>query len=52
MKKTYMMPTLQVVKIQPNHLLIQASGTTDEISGNLGRRGRFSGWDEDFDDEE
>ena len=33
--------------------MIPASGTTDATSGNLGRRSRFSGWeDDDFDDEE
>ena len=47
MKKTYLIPTLQVVKIQPNQLMIQASGTTDATSGNLGRRARFSDWDEE-----
>ena len=47
MKKTYMIPTLKVVKIQPNQLMIPASGYTNETSGNLGRQGRFSDWDED-----
>ena len=47
MKKTYMIPTLKVVKIQPNHLLISASGETDAQEGNLGRRARFSDWDEE-----
>lgn len=52
MKKTYMIPALKVVKIQPNHLLINASGETNETSGNLGRRGRFSGWEEEADYDE
>ena len=51
MKKTYKNPTLKVVKIQPNQLMIPASGYTNETSGNLGRRGRFSTWEEeDFDE--
>ena len=51
MKKTYKNPTLKVVKIQPNQLMIAASGETEATSGNLGRRGRFSTWEEeDFDE--
>ena len=49
MKKTYMIPTLQVVKIQPNQLMIVASGSTDAESGNYGRQAGFSDsddWDE------
>ena len=52
MKKTYMIPALKVVKIQPNHLLINASGETNETSGNLGHRSRFSGWEEEADYDE
>ena len=47
-----MIPALKVVKIQPNHLMIPASGFTDAQSGNLGRRARFSDWDEEYDSEE
>ena len=47
MKKTYINPTLKVVKIQTNLMLINASGETEATSGNLGRRARFSEWDEE-----
>ena len=58
MKKTYNIPTLTVVKIQPARILagseqagMNGAPITDP-SGFGTRRGRFSGWDEDFDDEE
>lgn len=47
MKKTYKNPTIKVVKIQPMQLMINASGETEATCGNLGRRGRFSDWEED-----
>ena len=47
MKKTYMIPTMKVVEIKPAHLMIAASGSTNETSGNLSRRGRFSDWEEE-----
>lgn len=49
MKKTYIIPTLTVVEIKPNHLMLPASGSTDEESGNLGRRATFSDWEEEAD---
>ena len=54
MKKTYMIPTLQVVKVQTANILAgsvpQLQGSkTSETSGNLGRQGRFSRWEEDED---
>ena len=48
MKKTYINPTLTVVKLQPDHLMIPAaSGSTDAQYGNLGRRATFSDWEEE-----
>ena len=53
MKKTYLIPTLQVVKIQPAQFIAMSyGGTTDATSGNLGRRSRFSRWEEDDFEEE
>jgi len=50
MKKTYMIPTLQVVKVQSAKILAgsvpQLGGTTEETSGNLGREAMFSDFDE------
>ena len=45
-----MIPTLKVVKIQPNQLMITVSGqfNGEEIQA---RRSRFSNWEEDFDEE-
>ena len=55
MKKTYMTPTLQVVKIQTTGIMIgsapQLQGSTDLTSGNLGRRARFSDFDDEWDEE-
>jgi hypothetical protein len=52
MKKTYMIPTLQVVKVKTANILtgsvpqLQGDFTTS-TSGNLGREARFSdNWDE------
>ena len=55
MKKTYIIPTLNVVKIQPAQILAGSdletkSGTATEWGG--ARRARFSDWDEDYDFEE
>ena len=55
MKKTYMIPTLQVVKIKTNQLMITASFGNDQKDGSeaAARRGRFSRWEEDdFESEE
>ena len=55
MKKIYMIPTVQVVKIQPANLLQAISGGFGEgtKSGSVaaGREARFSDWEEDFDEE-
>jgi hypothetical protein len=52
MKKIYMIPTLQVVKIQPAQFIAMSyGGTTEATSGNLGRQARISDWDEDWDEE-
>ena len=53
MKKTYMIPTLQVVKIQPAQFIaasLNASmeGNSINNSNDFGaRRARFSDWDEE-----
>lgn len=58
MKKTYINPTLTVVEIKSQAILAgsytEIPGSATEMnSGSFGtRRGRFSGWDEDFDSEE
>ena len=50
MKKTYMTPTLQVVKVKTASILAgsvpQLGGATNETSGNLGREAMFSDFDE------
>ena len=50
MKKTYMTPVLQVVKIQPAQFIAnslpQLGGTTAETSGNAARSAHFSDWDD------
>ena len=55
MKKTYIIPTLQVVKIQTANLLQAISGGFGEGpkpgSVAAGREARFSDWDEDWDEE-
>ena len=56
MKKTYMIPTLKVVKVQPAQLM---TDSTMNVNGNYNsetisigaRQGRFSRWEEDFDEE-
>lgn len=55
MKKTYMIPALKVVKIQPTQILAGSEiGKGGDYTGGgvQARRGRFSEWDEDFYDEE
>ena len=53
MKKTYMIPTMKVVKIQPAQFIAMSyGGTTNATSGNLGRRARFSNWEEEEWEEE
>ena len=55
MKKTYMIPTIKVVKIQPTSLLNESMGMKGDLNGNVtigARRARFSEWDEDYDFEE
>ena len=53
MKKTYMTPTLQVVKIQPAQFIANSIPVdpTTETSTQMGRQARFSDWDEDWDEE-
>lgn len=53
MKKTYIIPTLQVVKIQPAQFIatsIPMEGK-DAVGPGMARRARFSDWDEDWDEE-
>ena len=55
MKKTYIIPTLNVVKIQPACILNESMGIKEEnydsSTVTIGaRRGRFSTWEEDFDE--
>ena len=49
MKKTYIIPTLQVVKIQPAQLMNNIPTGSAYQSGDevLSRRGRFSSWEEE-----
>ena len=56
MKKTYIIPTLNVVKVQAVRIL---AGSPDplfdpdsETNGMETRRSRFSKWEDDFDFEE
>ena len=53
MKKTYIIPTLQVVKIQPAQFIANSMlvDPTKEVSTQMGRQACFSDWDEDFDEE-
>ena len=54
MKKTYMIPTLQVVKIQPAQFIANSMlvDPTKEVSTQMGRRARFSNWEEEEWEEE
>ena len=56
MKKTYINPSLKVVEIKTASILAvstpQLRGTTEDTSGNLGRRARFSNWEEEEWEEE
>ena len=51
MKKTYMIPTLQVVKIQPAQFIAASPNPgfdPEDTTGEMEtRRGRFSRWEED-----
>lgn len=53
MKKTYIIPTLKVVKVQTTHLLTGSPELTGTYSGGtvLSRQGGGSDWDEDEDEE-
>ena len=50
MKKTYIIPTLNVVKIQPTSLLNESMGIQGNLNSDVtigARRARFSEWDEE-----
>jgi hypothetical protein len=49
MKKTYINPTLTVVKVQPARILAGSPGLTGTYSGGtvLGREAEFSDWEID-----
>ena len=54
MKKTYLNPTLTVVKVQPARILtgseqgqLDSEQTITERSGFGARKGSFSGWNEE-----
>ena len=48
MKKTYMIPTLQVVKIRTTNLLQSMSMYGKDAEGpGMARRARFSEWEEE-----
>lgn len=55
MKKTYMIPTIQVVKIQPTCILNESMDMKGDLNGSVtvgARQGRFSRWEEeDFEEE-
>ena len=53
MKKIYMIPTTQVIKLQTANLMagsMKFGGDTNATSGNLSREGDF--WDDDNDYDE
>lgn len=53
MKKIYMIPTTQVVKLQTAGMIagsLPYGGTTEQTSGNFSREGSF--WDDDNDYDE
>ena len=54
MKKTYMIPTLKVVKVQTTSILAGSLEIKNKDAEQaLGRQGRFSRWEEDdFESEE
>jgi len=57
MKKTYMIPTLKVVKVQPAQLMTDSTmnvkGNYDSETISIGaRQSRFSRWEEDDFEEE
>ena len=50
MKKIYIIPTLNVVKIQPTSLLNESMGMKGDLNGDVtvgARRARFSEWEEE-----
>ena len=47
MKKTYINPTLKVVKINLQHVMIVTSDTPATNNEVLGRRARFSNWEDE-----
>ncbi len=49
MKKTYMTPTLQVVKIQPAQFIANSMlvDPTKKVSTQMGRGSRYSEWEDD-----
>ncbi len=50
MKKIYIIPTLNVVKIQPTCMLNESMGMKGDLDGNVtigARRARFSDWEEE-----
>ena len=50
MKKIYIIPTLNVVKIQPTCLLNESMGIQGNLNGDVtvgARRARFSDWEEE-----
>ena len=50
MKKTYINPTLNVVKIQPTSLLNESMGMKGDLDNNVtigARRARFSNWEDE-----
>lgn len=56
MKKTYMIPTLKVIKIQPSHFI--ATSQNADMNGDPitdpddfgARRSRFSTWEDDWEE--
>ena len=51
MKKTYMIPTMKVVKIQPAQFIAASLPASEEYAnpelGMSARRSRFSAWEEE-----
>ena len=56
MKKTYMIPTMKVVKIQPAQFIANSLPTSEDSAdpelGMSARSSRFSRWEEDDYEEE
>ena len=51
MKKTYKTPTLLVVKLKTNALMLQTSGSFATSEDGFARRSSFSDWEEDANEE-